>query len=415
MSYSSQRVTSDGTLSLLPISIEYFDRTEISVLFDGVVSTTGWTWVGDTDKTITFSPAVPIGVEVMVLRTTDLADTRHIFSLGAAFKAANVDEDFKQILHIAQEARENASISDIYQDLNMHGYKVVNVGAGTDPLDLVNQTQLTANNATVQGYVYDAEDFAEASEASALRSEAAALVAEVIGDMATQVHAAAEKTTPVNDDEFGLVDSAASNVLKRFKWSSLVTALNSLYAPTGYTTSGTSTAFTLTPSPAISANAEFKRFNLKFHTAPGDNPTLAISGQTALPIVYETSTGTYVAIVTGDVPSGWRTDAICTGTQYVITVPEARISQFTSSLATNGYQKLPSGLIIQWGNLATSAAGSYVVTLPLAFSTANLQVLSTNADSGTSIGGTTVTAKTVSNFTVYKGSGVYVTWLAIGY
>lgn len=41
------------------------------------------------------------------------------------------------------------------------------------------------------------------------------------------IHNATEKTTPVNDDEFAIVDSAASYILKKFKWSSLVTAVTS--------------------------------------------------------------------------------------------------------------------------------------------------------------------------------------------
>jgi hypothetical protein len=41
---------------------------------------------------------------------------------------------------------------------------------------------------------------------------------------------------------------------------------------------------------------------------------------------------------------------------------------FGATLATNGYQKLPSGLILQWGNVFVSTANSTVtVTLPIAF------------------------------------------------
>jgi hypothetical protein len=40
---------------------------------------------------------------------------------------------------------------------------------------------------------------------------------------------------------------------------------------------------------------------------------------------------------------------------------------FGSSLASNGYQKLPSGLIIQWGTAATNSSGIATLTNPLAF------------------------------------------------
>lgn len=175
MSFSTQRVTSDGTLVTLAIAIKYFDRSEISVLFDGVMTTTGWSWVGASDHTITFSSAVPKGVEVMLVRTTDLESVRHQFSLGAAFKASTVDEDFTQILHVAQEARENASVSDTYQDLNIHGFKVLHVGLATDPGDAVSLGQFSVHDATIIGY----RDAAAVSASEAAASAADALVSEL--------------------------------------------------------------------------------------------------------------------------------------------------------------------------------------------------------------------------------------------
>lgn len=41
-----------------------------------------------------------------------------------------------------------------------------------------------------------------------------------------------------------------------------------------------------------------------------------------------------------------------------------------ASLATNGYQKLPSGLIVQWGYASNATAGQITVTFPIAFPTA---------------------------------------------
>ena len=51
---------------------------------------------------------------------------------------------------------------------------------------------------------------------------------------------------------------------------------------TAFTTGGTATAFTLTPAPAITANAANQRFRVKFNAAAGTTPTLAVSGQAAL-------------------------------------------------------------------------------------------------------------------------------------
>ena len=172
MAYSTQREVSDGTLVLLDISIEYFERTEISVLFNGVVDAYPWAWVGSTDKKISFTPAVPNGVEVMVLRTSDLSEIRHSLTGGAAFTDQTMDENFQQILRIAQEARENANIEDVYIDLNMHGFKIVNLAAGTNPLDAVNFQQFSVHDAVIQGYVADAAGYAgDANDAALLAQD----------------------------------------------------------------------------------------------------------------------------------------------------------------------------------------------------------------------------------------------------
>ena len=55
--------------------------------------------------------------------------------------------------------------------------------------------------------------------------------------------------------------------------------------------------------------------------------------------------------------------------------------EFGASLSASGYQKLPSGLIIQWGRiecLGSSGAGGTTVSLPIAFPTAALRAVGTD-------------------------------------
>ena len=108
MAYSYQSVVSNGTLTNLLLTIEYGSRSEISVYFNGT-PTSAWSWVGTTEKQITFSPAVPAGVTVLVRRTTDIAAPKHVFSSGAQFKAVAVDENTRQLLNAAQEFRETVT------------------------------------------------------------------------------------------------------------------------------------------------------------------------------------------------------------------------------------------------------------------------------------------------------------------
>lgn len=191
MSYSTQRAVSlDGMLALLDIEIEYFGREEISVYFNSVQDAHPWNWVGTSEHQIAFSPPVPIGVEVLVKRSTDISQPRHVFSQGAAFEEAVLDEVLLQTLHIAQEARENATIEEVFTNLNMHGYRMTNVGDPVDDLDAVNKRSFTSHDAQIlvyRGQCEAARDAAAESAAEAADSAAsvnAANLAHVNGDNA---------------------------------------------------------------------------------------------------------------------------------------------------------------------------------------------------------------------------------------
>lgn len=93
------------------------------------------------------------------------------------------------------------------------------------------------------------------------------------------------------------------------------------------------------------------------------------------------------------------------------------LTQFTGtnqSLATNGYQKLPGGLIIQWGT-TTSAS----VLFPIAFPTQNLKVVMqvTGFNSSLAFAGQyfAIVTRTTSGFTLGTASPYTMEWIAIGY
>lgn len=148
MALSTQRATSDGTMVQLILSINYFDRAEIEVYFAGVLtpSSSGkWAWVGTTDKKIAFTPAVANGVEILVKRSTAMVDPRHEYTKGAQFVAETLDENFQQMLRIAQEAKEGSTLSEIFNDLDVHGYKIKNLATATLPGDAVSLAQYQAD------------------------------------------------------------------------------------------------------------------------------------------------------------------------------------------------------------------------------------------------------------------------------
>lgn len=155
---------------------------------------------------------------------------------------------------------------------------------------------------------------------------------------------------------------------------------------TAFTSAGTAPAFTLTPSPAITAYAANQRFQVAFAAAGGAAPTLNVSGIGPKNLKQYTATGVKIAAV---IAAGQTSDVFYDGTDLVVLdqLPNSSgvtPSQFDNStnLATTAFVQ---GVGLQFSSLvlatasitltAASHAGALIVgnsasainvTLPLA-------------------------------------------------
>jgi len=86
-------------------------------------------------------------------------------------------------------------------------------------------------------------------------------------------------------------------------------------ALTAFTTAGTAPAFTLTPTPAITAYAANQRFQVTFSAAGGATPTLNVSGLGAQNLKQYTATGSKIAAI---IASGQTSDVVYDGTDMVV-------------------------------------------------------------------------------------------------
>lgn len=82
-----------------------------------------------------------------------------------------------------------------------------------------------------------------------------------------------------------------------------------------------------------------------------------------------------------------------------------------ATFASSGYQKFPSGLIIQWGR----RTGSGTVTFPIAFPTAFLQGYSSCYNGSAANIETTFYGGTTTGGSVYGTASWSIAWFAIGY
>lgn len=144
--YSVQRETSDGSLEVVTIKIPYEDKNTLHVLVDDIQitseaqQTTPYTWVWDGQK-VRISPAVASGSEVLIRRVSTADEMKNIFNGQAQFTDQAMDENFKQLLWLAQEYGEGSGLRDVFSNINMHGYKITNTGWATDPDDVVTYGQ----------------------------------------------------------------------------------------------------------------------------------------------------------------------------------------------------------------------------------------------------------------------------------
>ena len=161
------------------------------------------------------------------------------------------------------------------------------------------------------------------------------------------------------------------------------------------TTAGTSTAYTITPSPAITAYAANQSFWVTFHTASGTTPTLQINGVATPPnLVKQDATGAYVNIQSGDIPTNHRSRVtLISATQALVEeLPPSVLRSYLTgyTLSTAGASTTMSVAV---GSAADSTNSLFInLNSALSKTTSNWSV-------GTAVGG--LDTGTIANSTWY--------------
>ena len=137
-------------------------------------------------------------------------------------------------------------------------------------------------------------------------------------------------------------------------------------------------------------------------------------------IIDNNGGGTFFAVGTGDSAvlesNGVGTWRIVSGS---VSLRNSR--DFGKSLASNGYQRLPSGLIIQWGSeTITSNAGNVTRSFPLAFPNVGLFVMTSHNAQDNVYANPQITLVSASQFSIgltmaTGGLSRVLPWIAIGW
>jgi hypothetical protein len=104
----------------------------------------------------------------------------------------------------------------------------------------------------------------------------------------------------------------------------------------------------------------------------------------------------------------------------------ATLASLAGSAASNGYQRLSSGIIVQWGSILASTSGATTITFPIAFPTGLLNTVASCADgAGPTVancfGGTTTGfqanawSQTSTGAPTWQRTARFIEWTCIGY
>lgn len=194
-------------------------------------------------------------------------------------------------------------------------------------------------------------------------------------------------------------------------------------------------------APILTANTQLTAAHAGKYLLVDGNVTITLPAIGAMPpgttFHIESSSGSTITVLAGSGQSIDGPNKAIDGTTmtlaanvsssftiYSATQYRAHGGSGAATKVTNGYQRLPSGIILQWGYGTTDGTGAAAITLPMAFPNACLTAIaSDNSAAGANgvdiVGVGAISAATVT-FYVTTHAGVpsataAFRWLAIGY
>ena len=136
MAVTQNTYTGDGSTVLYSFTFPYLTQTDVKVKLDGATqATTAYSFANAT--TVQMGSAPGSGVKVIIYRDTDNDNKKATFYPGSAIKAEDLNDNYDQILYVAQEVDNNSmsSLGDTPMQGDMEfaqGMGLVFEGATTD-------------------------------------------------------------------------------------------------------------------------------------------------------------------------------------------------------------------------------------------------------------------------------------------
>ena len=109
MATTSNTYTGNGSNKLFSITFPYLETSDIDVYLNGTLQTITTQYIFANATTIEFVTAPANGATILLDRSTDDSALQATFFPGSSIKASDLNDDFDQVLYIAQETANEAA------------------------------------------------------------------------------------------------------------------------------------------------------------------------------------------------------------------------------------------------------------------------------------------------------------------
>jgi hypothetical protein len=109
MAITSNTYTGNGSNKLFSITFPYIDTTDVDVYLNGVLQTVTTQYTFANATTVEFVAAPGAGTTVLLNRSSDDTTLQATFFPGSSIKSADLNDNFDQVLYLAQETNNNVA------------------------------------------------------------------------------------------------------------------------------------------------------------------------------------------------------------------------------------------------------------------------------------------------------------------
>jgi hypothetical protein len=264
--------TGNGSTVLYSLSFLYLDQADVKVSVNGTIVTN---YIFATSSSIQFLSAPAAGAAIIIYRDTYNDEATATIFPGSAIKAADLNNNFTQVLYIAQEvvARAVSTLGSTMSGiLNMGGFRITNLGTPSNSTDASTKAYVDSNVGAVSASAVAAAASASAASTSASNASTSASNAATSASNASTSASAASASQSAAAASASSASSSASTATTQAT-NAATSASNASTSATNAANSATSAA-----SSAASALAAFDSFDDRYLGAKASDPSVDNDG-----------------------------------------------------------------------------------------------------------------------------------------